>query len=271
MMDEEIKRKVNLLGEPKVGKTSLVLRFVKNVFGEEYLKTIGTNLYTKKVPVTGSEVKLVIYDIMGESDYKSVQDMAFEKSTGAIAVADVTRQETLDKLINEWLPKYRKASVHNAPIVLEVNKVDLDDQEITKAEVIDNLRHYFDIIFFTSAKTGENVEKVFNEIGFRTMYRHPSPIKSTEDIVTTDRKIDTSKKLISGLLAYASQLGDMSYSTMEDLIDESGIDKFSLDEGITEDQALEFGDRLMKWYDENDDADSASSVNRLLEKYREDS
>jgi len=157
-MNGDIKRKVNLIGEHGVGKTSLILRFVENVFGEEYLKTVGTNVYTKKVPVTGSEVKLVMYDIMGESDFKSVQDMAFEKSTGAIAVADITREETLYKLIDDWLPKYRKSAVHNAPVVLAVNKIDLEDQEITKEEVVENVLHYFNTIFFTSAKTGENVE-----------------------------------------------------------------------------------------------------------------
>ncbi len=270
-MEADVKRKVNVLGERAVGKTSLLLRFVKNVFGEEYLKTIGTNVYTKKVPVTGSEVKLVMYDIMGESDFQSVQDMAFEKSTGAIAVADITREETLYKLIDEWLPKYRKASVPNAPVVLAVNKVDLDDQEITKNEVVENVLHYFDTIFFTSAKTGENVEDMFNELGFRTMYRHTSPVRDAEDIVTMDKLIDTPKKLLSGLLAYASQLGEMPYSTMEDIFEESGIDKFSMKEGITEEQTLEFGDRLIKWYEDNEDNESASAVARLLEKYKEDS
>jgi len=272
VVDGDVKRKVNLLGERGVGKTSLILRFVKNVFGEEYLKTVGTNVYTKKVPVTGSEVKLVMYDIMGESNFKSVQDMAFEKSTGAIAVADITREETLYKLIDDWLPKYRKSSVANAPVILAVNKIDLEeDQEITKAEVVENVLHYFDTIFFTSAKTGENVEDMFKELGFRTIYRHTSPMRDAEDIVTMDKLIDDPQKLISGLLAYASHLGEMPYSTMEDIFEESGIDKFSMDKGITEEQALEFGDRLIKWYEDNGDEESASTVARLLEKYKEDS
>lgn len=270
-MDGDVKRKVNVIGERAVGKTSLLLRFVENVFGEEYLKTIGTNVYTKKVPVTGSEVKLVMYDIMGESDFESVQNLAFGRSTGAIAVADITREETLYKLIDDWLPKYRRSAVHNAPIILAVNKMDIEDQEITKEEVVDNAIHYFDSIFFTSAKTGENVEDLFNELGFRTMYRHPLPIRDAEDIVSKDKLIDEPKKLLSGLLAYASQLGNMSNSTVEELFEQSGIDKFSLDEDITEDKVLKFGDKLKKWYEDNDDVESASTIRRLIEKYREDS
>ncbi|MFW5945782.1 MAG: GTP-binding protein [Candidatus Natronoplasma sp.] len=270
-MNGAIKRKVNLLGESGVGKTSLILQFVKNVFGEEYLKTVGTNVYTKKVPVTGSEVKLVMYDIMGEADFESVREMAFENSTGAIAVADITREETLYKLIDNWLPKYRRSAVDNAPIILTVNKIDLEDQEITREDVVDNVLSYFDAVFFTSAKTGENVEDLFHELGFRTMYRRTSPVRHAEDIVTIYKMIDTPKKLISGLLTYASDLGSMLYSTMDDLIDQTGINKFSMAEEITEDKALKFGERLMRWYEDNDDLKSASTVRRLIEKYREDS
>jgi len=83
--------------------------------------------------------------------------------------------------------------------------------------------------------------------------------------------IDEPKKLLSGLLAYASQLGELPYSTMEDLLDQSGMDKFSLEEDISESQALKFGEKLIEWYEDNDDVESSSSVSRLIEKYEEDS
>ncbi|MBS3782342.1 MAG: GTP-binding protein [Candidatus Thermoplasmatota archaeon] len=270
-MNEDIKRKVNLLGESAVGKTSLILRFVKDVFGEEYLKTVGTNVYTKKVPVTGSEVKLVIYDIMGDSGFDSVRNMAFEKSTGAIAVADCTREETLYKLIDDWLPKYRKLAADNAPVTLAVNKVDLEDQELTREEVGDNASQYFDNIFFTSAKTGENVEDVFKELGFRTRYLQCSPETHEENIVAMHRTIDEPKKLMSDLLAYGSQFGDMPFLTLDKLLHQSGIDKFSLDEEITEKKTLEFGDRMIEWYEENDYSKFAFTVKKLIEKYKKDS
>ncbi len=265
----EIKRKVNLLGEPSVGKTSLILRFVKNYFGEDYLKTIGSNVYTKKVPVTGSEVKLVIYDIMGESDFDSVRDAAFEKSTGAIAVADCTREETLDELIDEWLPKYRSLAVDNAPVVLAVNKVDLDDQEIPIGETPEKVLPYFDSIFYTSAKTGDNVEEMFRELGFSTKYRRPSLPRDQKDIVEMDRDIDEPRELISALLTYASGLGDISYADKQRIFKESGIDKFSLEDEISEKQALSFADGLIEFYEEKEDSGSASAVERLVEKYEE--
>jgi len=263
MVGAETKKKVTLLGETGVGKTSLTLRFVKDVFGEKYLKTIGTNVYSKKIPITGSELKLIIYDIMGDTGFDSVRDRAFNESTGAIAVADITREDTLYNLIDDWLPKYRKSAVDNAPIMLAVNKADLEDQEITREEVIDNVLHYFDTIFFTSAKTGENVNDMFKELGFRTIYRQTSSVSREKDF----GKIEKPKKLLSVLLTYASELGDMSYSTREKIFERSGIDKFSLDEEISEQQALSFGNGLVQWYKENDDIESASTIRNVLEKY----
>jgi len=261
----EIKKKINLLGETGVGKTSLTLRFVKDVFGEKYLKTIGTNVYSKNIHITGSEIKLIIYDIMGDTGFDSVRDRAFKKSAGAVAVADITREETLDNLIDDWLPKYRRSAGQDAPILLAVNKVDLKDQELlTRKEVVEDVTQHFDTVFFTSAKTGENVEVMFKELVFRTIYLYTSPVDE-QDIGT----INDPKKLISLLLTYASELGDMSYTTREKIFEQSGIDKFSLDECISEQQALSFGNGLIHWYEKNQDPSSASVIRSLIEKYEE--
>ncbi|MFW6064235.1 MAG: Rab family GTPase [Candidatus Natronoplasma sp.] len=270
-MNEDIKRKVNLLGEPGVGKTSLTLRFVNDVFGEEYLKTVGTNVYTKKVPVLGSEMKLVIYDIMGDPGFDSVRNMAFEKSTGAIAVADATREDTLFKLIDDWLPKYRKSAVDDAPIILAVNKIDLEDQELTREHVVDDASQYFDNILFTSAKTGENVEDMFKELGFEIMYLQSSFETHEENLLAMHKIIDEPKKLLSDLISYGSQFGDMPFLTLDKLLYQSSIDKFSLDEDIPEEKVLEFGDRIIEWYEENDHSKFAFTVEKLIEKYKRDS
>lgn len=265
MVKRETKRKVTLLGETGVGKTSLSLRFVKDVFGEKYLKTIGTNVYSKKIPITGSEVKLLIYDIMGDTGFDSVRERAFDQSTGAVAVADITREETLYKLTEEWVPKFRNSAVDNAPIVLAINKVDLENQEFTREEIVDNVMHYFDSIFFTSAKTGENVEDLFKELGFRSIYHQSLAVKEGKYI----GPIDNPKELLSVLLTYASELGDMPYSTREKIFETSGMDKFSLDEGFSEEEVLSFGNGLIQWYEENEDDESASEIRSVLEKYQQ--
>jgi len=270
-MNEDIKRKVNLLGEPGVGKTSLILRFVKSVYGDEYLKTVGTNVYSKKVSVIDSEMKLIIHDVMGDSGFQSVREIAFKESTGAIAVADCTRKDTLYKLVDDWLPKYRKSAFDNAPILLALNKTDLEEQEITRDEIENNLFHHFDNIFFTSAKTGENVEDMFKELGFKTMYIQCSLESHKGNIVAMHKILDNPKKLLSDLFAYGSQFGDMPFLTLDKFLYHSGIDKFSIEEEIPEENVLEFGDKIIEWYEENDYLEFASTVKKLIEKYKRDS
>ncbi len=269
MIGNEKRRKVNLLGETKVGKTALVLRFVEDIYGEEYLKTIGTNVYTKKVPVTGSMVKLVIHDIMGDTDFETVREVAFQKSTGAIAVVDHKREETLDRLIEDWLPLYKKEAVDNAPIILAINN--LEDEDIREEVVSDEVLFYFDSVFYTSAKTGKNVQDVFRELGFNCIYNQPSMIRKGEEFVVKDKTLETPKKLLSALLTYASVKGDMPYSTREEIFEESGIDKFSLDEKISEEEVLSFGNGLIRWYEKDGDDGSASATSDLIGKYERES
>ncbi len=275
----DTKKKVNLLGDTAVGKTSLILRFVKSVFGEEYLKTIGTNVYTKEVSITGANVKLIINDIMGEKAYRAVQKGAFMGSTGAIAVVDVTRKETLDGLIDDWLPRYWELADRSNPIILAVNKDDLPDKEIN-LEILEDYSEYFCDVFFTSAKVGDNVEECFKTLAEEVAPNLQIRIQDIEDIIHS-KTISNNKELIDALLAYASELGDMPYEKREEILVESGIDKFLLDQkdevaleifgDVGDEEAVRFGKLLMYWYQENEDEYSASAVQRLLDKFEEES
>ncbi len=275
----DTKKKVNLLGDTSVGKTSLILRYVKSLFGDQYLKTIGTNVYTKDVEIPGAKVKLIINDIMGEKAYRSVQQGAFMGSTGIIAVADVTRKESLDNLVDYWLPLYYEIADEDNPVVLAVNKDDLDDKEITE-EVLKEYSSYFPKYFFTSAKECRNVEVCFEMLAELVVPNLQIQIEDIEDVIHS-KKIDNIKEMIDALLAYASELGDMPYEEREWLLEESGIDKFTLDQkddldleiygSITEEQTLTFADKIKGWYEEHDDDYSAQAVEELVKKYKADS
>ncbi len=265
MSENRYKKKINLLGDAAVGKTSLILRFVKNLFGERYLKTVGTNVYNKDVYLTGFSVKLVIFDIMGESGYENVQETAFRGSSGALAVADCTRKETLDNLVEHWVPKYKKHSAENPPIFLAINKYDLEDKEITQ-DMIDDISSIFEGSYFTSAKTTKNVDEIFRDLAFRTVYQSLSPVKNVEEVISS-KEINNSKQLMGALLTYASELGEINYNTKEKLLKEAGIDKFSLEDGIKEEKTIKFGNKLTQWYRDNDDKKSAKAIQEVLDKY----
>lgn len=266
MITRQVKKKINLMGDPKVGKTSLILRFVNDVYGDKYLKTIGTNVYSKDVQVIGAEVKLVIQDIMGEKGYETVRETAFRKSSGAIAVADVTRMNTLNDLISDWIPKYRSIAGNKAPVILAVNKMDLDEKEISREYVLKEVASRFSYVFFTSAKTGDGVDNAFSEIASRVLYRTPLRGKSKEDMMY-GTQLRNPKELISALFAFSAEVGDLSYSKREEILEESGIDKFSLADDIEEERALKFAQGLKDWYEKNDDEESIKFLNKVLKKY----
>lgn len=267
----EVKKKVNIIGTQGVGKTSLILRFVKSVFGDEYLKTIGTNIYKKRIEMKNGIVNLIIHDIMGEETYESVQEGAFIGSTGTIAVIDVTRRDTLDILIEHWIPRYRSITSEENPIVLAVNKTDLENKAITP-EIIEEYSHLFEGIFYTSAKKDENVNNAFNLLASSVATNFQLSVEDVEDIVYS-RSIDTPQRLVDALLAFASELGKMPGETRDQILEKAGIHPFDMDEmveDIGEREAFEFAIGLSEWYEDRGDDYPAKAVMGLIKKYKED-
>ncbi|MEW5761029.1 MAG: Rab family GTPase [Candidatus Thermoplasmatota archaeon] len=147
--------KVCVLGDPAVGKTSLIRRAVINVFEEEYISTIGTNIYEKKVSLPEFELSLVIWDIAGQPTFKNLSEDYVKGALGAFVVCDLTRLQTIEHLSN-WIALIQK---EGSEFIILGNKYDLveDYQNIRVAEDISS--SYNVPYITTSAKTGENVEK----------------------------------------------------------------------------------------------------------------
>jgi len=169
----EIKRKVCLIGDWGVGKTSLVRKYVLDIFSDDYLVTIGTKVYKKRVKVEENQNKiidlnLIIWDIMGQKEFQRTQAVAFHGSNGAIIVCDITRKETLDS-IYQWRNQLFNAT-SEIPIIILANKFDLQDiAQVTSKDLNDVAEELNSTFLFTSAKSGENVESAFQEIGRRIL------------------------------------------------------------------------------------------------------
>lgn len=153
-----IQKKICLLGASSVGKTSLVKQFVQGIFDEKYLTSIGVKIDKKVVTIESDTVQLMLWDIEGSDRYNVFQERYLRGASGYIVVVDQTRASSL----LEGIEIHTLArQVTNCPAVLVLNKSDLpatwslDDYE---NEVYQSL---FDRQFKTSAKTGDNVEKMF--------------------------------------------------------------------------------------------------------------
>lgn len=161
-----IKKKICLLGSFGVGKTSLIKRFVLNIFSDTYITTIGVKVEKKAIMLDdGQEVLLVIWDLEGSDEFDHLAETYLRGMSGYILVADGTREETLDTALK--IKKCIDRKSPELPVTLILNKMDLAEEWIIRDETIKKLEQIGLPVLKASAKTGEEVEHAFIDIGAR--------------------------------------------------------------------------------------------------------
>lgn len=158
-----IQKKICVLGDFAVGKTSLTRRFVSNVFSDDYISTVGVKIETRTVPVSEEDsVKLVVWDIAGGDKLDALSTSYLQGASGYLLVADGTRRNTLENALT--LNTVIENQIGQVPARLLINKLDLQENwEITGADY-EALAQSGLSTSETSAKNGENVEEVFKEL-----------------------------------------------------------------------------------------------------------
>lgn len=160
--------KICLLGDGGVGKTSLIKRFVLDIFDDEYVQTLGTKITKKEmdIPTTKGRVhlKMMIWDIMGQATARNLREVYYRDAKGALIVFDLTNRQSF-KNLHEWILSLYNI-VSRVPIVIVGNKSDLKNRiTVPEAEIRETVSHYNSRYFITSAKTGENVNEAFEALG----------------------------------------------------------------------------------------------------------
>jgi len=153
--------KLVLLGDPAVGKTSLINQYVDYTFETDYRPTLGANIIVKEIKMEkiNGITKLIIWDIAGQKTYDLSRKMFFQGCSGALIIYDVTRESTFDNIENKWLHDFQKFEKNEVAFILIGNKTDLTDLrsvEKEKGEILADNMNATDFIE-TSAKYGENV------------------------------------------------------------------------------------------------------------------
>jgi small GTP-binding protein len=156
-----------MLGAFAVGKTSLVARFVKSIFNEKYLTTVGVKIEKKMVRAGNEELMLMLWDLAGEDEFMQVQMTYLRGSAGYFLIVDGTRRATLDKAIE--LQARAEKEVGNVPFIVLLNKADLQSEWEIEPGDIDKLLAKGWTLLETSAKSGANVEAAFQQLGERMM------------------------------------------------------------------------------------------------------
>lgn len=153
--------KLVLLGESAVGKSSLVLRFVKGQFHEYQESTIGAAFLTQTVCLDDTTVKFEIWDTAGQERYHSLAPMYYRGAQAAIVVYDITNQESFSKAKN-WVKELQRQASPNIVIALSGNKADLANKRVVEYEEAQAYAEDNGLLFMeTSAKTAMNVNDIF--------------------------------------------------------------------------------------------------------------
>jgi len=151
-----IRKKILLLGDFSVGKTSLVRRYVDSAFDDKYLTTIGVTISKKLCTIGDVECEFIIWDVEGSTPSKKISLGYYRGAAGAIFVADSTRRTTI---VN--LEEHKEVFLNENPdsvYVTAYNKADMLG-EITKENIVRD-----DDTYLTSAKDDDNVGLLFHRL-----------------------------------------------------------------------------------------------------------
>eukprot|EP01024_Parvocaulis_polyphysoides_P026066 TRINITY_DN2376_c0_g1_i5.p3 TRINITY_DN2376_c0_g1~~TRINITY_DN2376_c0_g1_i5.p3 ORF type:complete len:138 (+),score=7.46 TRINITY_DN2376_c0_g1_i5:183-596(+) len=120
------KFKIVLLGEGRVGKTSLLVRFVQDKFPERQSATTSANFLSNKLQLeSGREVELFIWDTAGQEKFHSLSPIYYRGAHGALLVFDILNWDSLQR-VEKWVRELRAMEGPQLQIVLVGNKQDMD-------------------------------------------------------------------------------------------------------------------------------------------------
>lgn len=169
--------KLVLLGNAGVGKSSLVLRFVRNEFYEDQETTIGAAFLTQTVSLTDATVKFEIWDTAGQERYRSLAPMYYRGAAAAIVVFSVTDKESFVGA-KTWVKELMRRGDPNVVIVLAGNKADLVHKRDVAREEAEEYATENDLFYIeTSARDSTNVRELFTEIANRLPKHAQAPKK----------------------------------------------------------------------------------------------
>jgi len=165
---EKYKFKITVIGDGRVGKTSLIKKFTKGSFQKDYIKTIGAQFSNYKQDIDNDRCELVFWDIAGQDEFHFLRPSFYKNSSAAIIVYSL-EENTLGKEsfknITNWYSDLKRFC-GDIPVLLFANKVDLVDKDKVDNKKLSKLveKKSFIGYYLTSAKTGERVYDGFQAI-----------------------------------------------------------------------------------------------------------
>ncbi len=161
---EVFEYKIILVGDPGVGKTSILTKFVTNEFQSVYSSTIGVEFKLKDIYVNNNCARLKIWDTCGQEKFRAITRQYFKNSNGVFIVFDLTNKDTIKRL-NVWMKDINDNITNDFFVFLIGNKVDIKDRDISISEEAKQFANNKKINYYeVSAKTGSGIYNVFEKM-----------------------------------------------------------------------------------------------------------
>jgi small GTP-binding protein len=186
----EVEGRVVLIGEARVGKTSLVHQFLAGEGTAPHEATAGATFHSSKIMVFDRVVSMQIWDTAGQERYRALGPIYYRKSVAAIAVFDLSNRESM-KALELWVSTYRE-NADDPFIVIAANKCDLTGAiGVTLEETAEWASKLQAECIWTSALTGEGVESVFGTVAQHLLHVGHPPISNTSGTLSHSVKVDS--------------------------------------------------------------------------------
>ncbi|MHA1914483.1 MAG: Rab family GTPase [Promethearchaeota archaeon] len=186
--------KLSLIGDEGVGKTSMVQRYVHDIFKKDYRATIGTFISKKecKFEELETSVRFMIWDLAGQAQFSRLWPDYLTDSRAGIIVFDITNRNSFEN-VEKWYGILSEVASPNLVLILVGNKVDLADSRTVSLEEGVALAEKLGIPYMeTSAKTNENIDDVFEWIALQIINKNIDIVEDT----LLDKQIEDDMKFV---------------------------------------------------------------------------
>lgn len=172
----------------RVGKTSILLRYIKGEYDERQVSTLQASYLDKRLVVDNAKVQLSLWDTAGQERFHALGPIYYRDADGALLVYDITDEESFKK-VRTWVKELRRIVGDDIDIAIAGNKLDL--QRNRKVDE-DEARRYAESVgathFNTSAKLNRGLEDVFVDLTKRMLGRSSSK-KKKSTLIADDEPI----------------------------------------------------------------------------------